>query len=322
MSLCCFVYKSKTTSTAILSFKKSFLFGSAFPRLESPVLPWKDENDNEKIAPVPGPRSQGRVVENPGKDQQSDQHHQWGRQNACVWHTWQGYHLGVLSWSSLNISVFWSFTKNLFKARWSLAESFFKQSYCHACHTRFAVGFPFPSCCVLKLTILNYRLSIHLRILWFYILSLLLCVSNRNLPKSLHVSRFALSKILSCFSAFDTKSWPSSAHGDAYPCYAYTECRACAVSGFAISLCIDPVLKMRARKVSWLWYTLRTSLGARRRTREKKNFWNPGTGRRCLGSRTYNGLCRRVSRRFWLAFPVSFQAFSVNAFNPKRIGRA
>ena len=26
---------------------------------------------------------------------------------------------------------------------------------------------------------------------------------------------------------------------------------------------------MRARKVSWLWYTLRTSLGARRRTREK-----------------------------------------------------
>ena len=76
MSPCYFVYKSKTTSTAILSFKKSFLFGSAFPRLESPVLPWKDENDNEKIAPVPGPRSQGRVVENPGKDQQSDQHHQ------------------------------------------------------------------------------------------------------------------------------------------------------------------------------------------------------------------------------------------------------
>ena len=35
------------------------------------MLPWKDENDNEKIAPVPGPRSQGRVVENPGKDQQS-----------------------------------------------------------------------------------------------------------------------------------------------------------------------------------------------------------------------------------------------------------
>ena len=148
MSLCCFVYKSKTTSTAILSFKKSFLFGSAFPRLESPVLPWKDENDNEKIAPVPGPRSQGRVVENPGKDQQSDQHHQWGRQNACVWHTWQGYHLGVLSWSSLNISVFWSFTKNLFKAGWSLAESFFKQSSCHARHTRFAVVFPLPSCCV------------------------------------------------------------------------------------------------------------------------------------------------------------------------------
>ena len=74
-SPCYFVYKSKTTSTAILSFKKSFLFGSAFPRLESPVLPWKDENDDEKIAPVSEPRSQGRVVENPGKDQQSDQQH-------------------------------------------------------------------------------------------------------------------------------------------------------------------------------------------------------------------------------------------------------
>ena len=77
-----------------------------------------------------------------------DQHNQWGRQNACVWHTWQGYHLGVLSWSSLSISVFWSFTKNLFKARWSLAESFFKQSSCHARHTRFAVDFPLPSCCI------------------------------------------------------------------------------------------------------------------------------------------------------------------------------
>ena len=252
-----------------------------------------------------------------------DQHNQWGRQNACVWHTWQGYHLVVLSWSSLNISVFWSFTKNLFKARWSLAESFFKQSYCHACHTRFAVGFPFPSCCVLKLTILNYRLSIHLRILWFYILSLLLCVSKRNLRKSLLVSRFALSKILSCFSVFDKKSWPSSTHGDAYPCYAYTEYRACAVSCFAISLCIDPVLKMRARKISWPWYTRRTSLGARRRTREKKNFWNPWTGRRCLGSRTYNGLCRRVSIHIQalLTFCVnlSFWSFSLCLSRPSRL---
>ena len=231
-----------------------------------------------------------------------------------MWHTWQGYHLVVLSWSSLNISVFWSFTKHLFKARWSLAESFFKQSYCHACHTRFAVGFPFPSCCVLKLTILNYRQSIHLRILWFYILSLLLCVSNRNLRKSLLASMFSLSKILSCFSAFDTKSWPSSAHGDAYPCYAYTECR---MQSLYWPRPQNAGAKSFVALVHSAHISRRTSAHAR-----ENNFWNPWTGRRCLGSRTYNGLCRRVSRRFWLAFPVSFQAFSVNAFNPKRIGRA
>ena len=64
--------------------------------------------------------------------------------------------------------------------------------------------------------------------------------------------------------------------------YARTEYRACAVSGFAISLCIDPVLKMRARKISWPWYTRRTSLGARRCTREKKTSGTQPTGRRCM----------------------------------------
>ena len=34
-----------------------------------------------------------------------------GRQSARVWQTWQGYFLRVLSWSSLNINVFWSFTE-------------------------------------------------------------------------------------------------------------------------------------------------------------------------------------------------------------------
>ena len=38
----------------------------------------------------------------------------------------------------------------LFKGRWSLAEIFFKQNYCHVCHTRFTVFFPLPSCCVFK----------------------------------------------------------------------------------------------------------------------------------------------------------------------------
>ena len=32
-----------------------------------------------------------------------------------------------------------------------MAKSYFKQNYCHACHTRLAVFFPFPSCCVSSL---------------------------------------------------------------------------------------------------------------------------------------------------------------------------
>ena len=39
--------------------------------------------------------------------------------------------------------------KDLFKARWSLAESFFKQNYRHVCHTRFAFFFPLLPRCVL-----------------------------------------------------------------------------------------------------------------------------------------------------------------------------
>ena len=38
--------------------------------------------------------------------------------------------------------------KDLFKGKWILAKSYFRQNYCHACHTRFAVFFPLPSCCV------------------------------------------------------------------------------------------------------------------------------------------------------------------------------
>ena len=149
---------------------------------------------------------------------------------------------------------------------------FLKQSYCHACHTRSS---PVVLC---KLTILNYRLSIH-----FYVLSLLLCVFNRNLRKSLLVSRFALSKFLSCFLAFDTKYWPSSAHGDAYPCYAYNECRACAVYGFALtrsSKC--------GRKKCRCCGTLGAHLSAHVGAREKEKTSGTGSGRRCLGSRTYN----------------------------------
>ena len=38
------------------------------------------------------------------------------------------------------------YKKTPFKGGWSLPEMFFKQNYCHTCHTRFAVFFPLPSC--------------------------------------------------------------------------------------------------------------------------------------------------------------------------------
>ena len=36
--------------------------------------------------------------------------------------------------------------KDLFKGKCSLARSYFKQNYCHACRTSFAIFFPFPFC--------------------------------------------------------------------------------------------------------------------------------------------------------------------------------
>ena len=45
--------------------------------------------------------------------------------------------------------------KDLFKGRSSLAEIFFKQNYCHACHTRVAVFFPVLSCYVSSLVTEN-----------------------------------------------------------------------------------------------------------------------------------------------------------------------
>ena len=74
-----------------------------------------------------------------------------GRQNVCVWQTWQGYNLHVMSWSPLRINVLWFLQKDLFKGKWCLTKSYFKQNCCHGCHTRFAVFFPLPSCCVSSL---------------------------------------------------------------------------------------------------------------------------------------------------------------------------
>ena len=67
---------------------------------------------------------------------------QRGRQNACVWQTWQAYFVGVLWWSSPKLMFSNLLQKDLFRGGWSSAEKFFKQNYCHDCH---------PSCCVSRL---------------------------------------------------------------------------------------------------------------------------------------------------------------------------
>ena len=76
-----------------------------------------------------------------------------GWQNTCMWQTWQANYLCVLWWSSLKLMCSGLLQKDLFKGGWSSADKFFKQNYCHACHTRFIVFFPLPSCCVSSLII-------------------------------------------------------------------------------------------------------------------------------------------------------------------------
>ena len=74
-----------------------------------------------------------------------------GRQNAWVWQTWRGYYLRVLSGIYLTLLFLALLQKDLFKGMWSLAEGFFHENYCHACHTRFSAVFPLPSGCVSSL---------------------------------------------------------------------------------------------------------------------------------------------------------------------------
>ena len=67
------------------------------------------------------------------------------RQKPCVWQTWHAYYLHVCRDVQLIQLCFDLLQKDLLKGRWSLAEIIFKQNYCHACHTRFAVFFSLPS---------------------------------------------------------------------------------------------------------------------------------------------------------------------------------
>ena len=79
-----------------------------------------------------------------------------GRQNVCVWQIWQGYHLRVLSWSLLNITVFLSLKICLKKSEiWQ--KTF--QYYCHALHSSFAVFFPLPSFCLSSIMCLKVGIT-------------------------------------------------------------------------------------------------------------------------------------------------------------------
>ena len=48
----------------------------------------------------------------------------------------------------LHLAVMFS---DLYKRIRLMAKGYFKQNFCHACHIRFAVFVPLPSCCVSSL---------------------------------------------------------------------------------------------------------------------------------------------------------------------------
>jgi len=60
-------------------------------------------------------------------------------QNFHVWQTRQGYNLRDCCDPHLTLLCSGPLRKYLFKGRWSFAEKFFKQNFCHACHTMFAI---------------------------------------------------------------------------------------------------------------------------------------------------------------------------------------
>ena len=74
-----------------------------------------------------------------------------------MWQTWRGYYLRVLSGIHLTLLFLALLQKDLFNGMWGLAEGFFNENYCHACHTRFSAVFPLPSCCISSL-----MLKVHL----------------------------------------------------------------------------------------------------------------------------------------------------------------
>ena len=160
------------------------------------------------------------------------QRHKWvyvtGRQNARVWQTWQGYYLRVLSWSSHNISVFWSFTKRSVKRKVKFGEKLFqiKLFICHACHTRFAVFFSLRSCCIssplssafsllrtrwnkttkqLIMSVLFSRLTHHDHTPWCFLV--FLCHSFNVVKHNTNKLMISLVKVIATLRVFEHTFW-------------------------------------------------------------------------------------------------------------------
>ena len=71
--------------------------------------------------------------------------------------------LKCLSWSWLKMFPGLLQQDLSVKGGWRSAKTFFKRNYCHACHTKFAVFFPLPSCCVSSLIthMIKDRIGLH-----------------------------------------------------------------------------------------------------------------------------------------------------------------
>ena len=81
-----------------------------------------------------------------------------GRQNACAWQTWQGYYLGVMSWSSLDINAFWSFTKRSVQRRVDFGGRVFQTKlFSRLSHK--VCGFPSSPILLRKFTVNAYELD-------------------------------------------------------------------------------------------------------------------------------------------------------------------
>ena len=87
-------------------------------------------------------------------DNNSDFTQQDGRKKRTAKHSCATNLIGLLLVFCRDLHLTPTFTRSLqndlFKGKWSLAKSCFKQNYCHACRTRLAI-FPLPSCCVSSL---------------------------------------------------------------------------------------------------------------------------------------------------------------------------